>query len=197
MANLDWKAIEEQVYDESLRNILAFVQIHQGVMFSCLAYHVMAYAGLLQLCFETPEHAIEVAWRNEREAILTRQRVLTTEYAWAQASEVLRRFPITLCPHETGEFAYAVQTPVIIEGIDGVDFETEYPPLSQGGDTYIDGHLQLVLWKVIDRLVTANAFKTLSISSPFAIGYQLHGDNLVITRMVNWPQGQTQGRTLE
>ena len=186
MATPDWMAIEEQVYDESLRDILAFAQTHQGVMLSCLAYHVVAYAGLLQLCFETPDHAVEIARRNEREAIMTRQRLLAPEYAWALASEVLRRFPITLCPHETGEFAYFVDTPIIIEGIDGVDFETEHPTLSQGAGAYIDGHLQLVLWKVIDRLVAADAFNNLSISSPFAIGYQLHSDALVIARMVNW-----------
>ncbi len=65
---------------------------------------------------------------------------------------------------------------------------TPYPqPHDDIEDNYIDGNVQIVLWKAIERLIANEAFASLHLSAPFHVGYQLHTDSLVVLRVLNWP----------
>jgi hypothetical protein len=54
-------------------------------------------------------------------------------------------------------------------------------------DDYIDGNVQIVLRKVIERLIAGEGFASLHLSSPFHADYQFHEKELVVLRILNWP----------
>jgi hypothetical protein len=52
----------------------------------------------------------------------------------------------------------------------------------------LEGRVIVSLWRVVDRLVGAGAFDGLRKSSFFRIAFSFHDDEMIVLRVLNWPE---------
>jgi hypothetical protein len=68
--------------------------------------------------------------------------------------------------------------------------EQRYYPIGLAHqDDFLESNVRLVLWRVAERLVADEAFKPLTLASPFIVGYEFHDGEDVVLRILNWPAG--------
>lgn len=89
-----------------------------------------------------------------------------------------------------GYFAYHIYAETRFPELEEFSANGTYPePEYDWQESYIDGNVRIVLWKVVERLIAENVFAPLRLASPFRIGYQFHDDgHFIVLRILNWPQ---------
>jgi hypothetical protein len=112
--------------------------------------------------------------------------MLARDDAWESASYFLCHPTLAPFGDDTGDFAFIgyreVSFPEWQQFADGPD----YPKAKNNTDDYLDGHFRILIWRVIERLVSEQVFDDLRKSSPFMIGYRIHDEEMSIVRMLNW-----------
>lgn len=184
----DWRDIENRLYEFSKAGIFRFAAEHPETICSFFAYDANPVYGEFNLCFDTPQNALECSQQNERKAIKRRSETLSREGAWYHATDRLTNPRITDYSPGVGSFAYPDFVELVFEELDDLHFSEEYPQSQEYEDDYSNGNGQVVMWKVLERLIEDGVFSSLRLASPFRVGYKIHdGVELVVLRILNWP----------
>jgi len=73
-------------------------------------------------------------------------------------------------------------------------FDSEqYPHCKPGQDDYLAGNTRVIIWKVLERFIADNVFLHIKTTPLFRLGYQLFEEDLVVLRILNWPNRPTVG----
>ncbi len=184
----DWQSLEDRLYEQSKTIIQQFAAEHPDVICSFFAYETDPIEGYFMLGFDTYENALRMAQENEQRAIKQRNQMLTQDWSWSTAHFILQTPRLTDYSPDVSYFTYPTYVQLDFQELCDLFESDNYPqPPNSVEDNYIDGNVQIVLWKVVEQLIASEAFAPLHLSSPFYIGYQLHTGGLVILRILNWP----------
>lgn len=187
-AIFDWQALEEHLIEQSREAIRRFATEYPDVTCSFFAYDVNPIYGEFLVSFETAEHSLQTAQENEQEAIRRRNQMLTLPEAW-RGAEYFSTHPVVIeYSPDVGLFAYPMYAQIKVYELDELSASGVYPTGLPTDDDYIEGNARIVLWKVIEQLITSDAFAPLALASPFRVGYQYHDEALTVLRILNWPQ---------
>jgi hypothetical protein len=184
----DWQTLEEQLFERSREAILRFAREYPEARCSFFAYDANPIYGEFIICFETAENSLQQAQENEQEAIKSRNQMLSRPEAWRGAAYLSTNPPVKAYTPDVGLFAHPMYDQIRVRELDELSASDAYPKGLPQEDDYIEGNARIVLWKVIERLIASNAFSPLTLASPFQVGYQVHDDELVVLRILNWPQ---------
>jgi hypothetical protein len=168
----DWQYIENRLYEESKAGILRFAAEHPETTCSFFAYSANPFYGEFHLCFDTPQNALEEAQYEEQQAIKWRNNLLERGEVWRHATNP--------------DFVE-----LVFKELREIGFDPNYPESGDYEDDYANGNGQLIMWRVLERLIEDGVFFSLRLTSPFRVGYKIHdGAELVVLRILNWPQIQ-------
>lgn len=150
----------------------------------------MIVDGDFSICLDTLSNARSRARENEQEVIEHRKKILGGKDAWKMARSLLAEPGIIDYALAVDLFTYAPYVDIFFEDWEVLS-SNELAPKSQAWEeSYLEGNTRLVLWKVLERLIDSDIFSHLHLSSPFRVGYQFHDQELVVLRILNWPQAE-------
>lgn len=143
---------------------------------------------------DTRENEIAECQRHQVYEVATRVKQLASEHAWKNAEYYVANNQIYSHCISTGSFAFAQYETVEFSSWEefsnsyAADLPPEGSPEYEAAETkamelhgnYLEGHVILIFWKVIERLIAAGDLEKLNLASPFRLGYNFH-DNHVIT----------------
>jgi hypothetical protein len=143
---------------------------------------------------DTPENSLRQAKEQQDRRVENFNKQLVGENAWQLAEFLIARHPAVEYTNYTNQFEFFQYGGGHLNGwSDFLKSETyprknsqtiSYPPV---GD-YLDSHALLMMWRVVDRLVEEQNIYRLRLSMPFRFGYNLHDSDLVVIRIINWPE---------
>jgi hypothetical protein len=185
---IDWQSLEDRLFEQSVVVIKQFAEEHPESICASFAYDTDPAEGYFLLSFDTAENSLRQAQTNEQRAIERRKRWLTQESSWTVASYRSKNTHVSDRSPGVDCFAYHIYAELRFPELPAFKESENYPP---GGlpveDDYIEGHVRIVLWRIIERLIADGAFMQLHLASPFHIGYQFHDEDLLVLRILNWP----------
>ncbi|HLG61780.1 MAG TPA: hypothetical protein VKY19_07595 [Ktedonosporobacter sp.] len=184
----DWNDIEETLFLRGKDAILQFATEHPTEVCSFFAYAWMPIEGNFSLCFDTFDHALQMAKENEQSAIATRKMMFEQKQAWKYALYYSTQPRIVDYAPGIDLFAYASYVDVSFHGWEEFFNSAQYPKSLDHEDDYLEGNVRLVIWKVLERLIEGDFFSHLRLSLPFRVGYQFYDQELIVLRILNWPQ---------
>lgn len=188
---IDWQVLEERLFEQSCAVIKQFAEDHPDVICSFFAYDTDPGYGYFLLSFDTAENSLQQALKNEYWAIEERKKMLSQEWSWNSARSLSRVPPITDYSPDVGYFAYYMYAEIRFPELVEFKESEAYPQRSnEVEDDYLEGHVRVVLWKIIERLIASAIFSQLRLSSLFRVGYQFHEEDLLVLRILNWPAAQ-------
>jgi len=182
MVRPDWSAAEKTLFERSLVIIRQFAAEHPDELFDSYAFTVdSVYAGVA-LNFDTLENSLAEAQRNERYQIKHRNQLFATEGGWQNARYSVSHYTNRVDDYNLrGPFKYDlvafVKLPI---WEDYFNSSEECPEL--------EGRIIESLWRVVDRLVSSEAFKGMRLASCFRIAFSFHDDEMIVLRILNWPR---------
>jgi hypothetical protein len=189
MKKHDWSSSELILYEAATSAIDAFAKEHPNVEVCCFYFDCDdPEYGLLHISLDSIQHNMQSAKRLEQYAIERRYRNFKREDQWKSAKHGLVS-PV-LSPFNTngGDFEFgcyrSVEFPVWRELAKSKD----YPKSAKHEDNYLTSNARLVMWRVVERLVSEGCFSPLFLASPFMIGYSMHDEEEAILRIQNWPR---------
>lgn len=196
MKKHDWSSSDLILYEAALSAIQAFAKEHPKAEVCCFFFDCDdPEYGLLHISLDSIQHNIQSAKRLEQYAIERRDRNLKRADGWKSAKHGLVS-PV-LSPFNTngGDFEFdcyrSVEFPVWRE----LGKSKDYPKSGKHEDDYLTSNARLVMWRVVERLVSEGRFSPLFLASPFMIGYSMHDEEEVILRIQNWPRCAQQAAT--
>jgi hypothetical protein len=188
---VNWSSIEEHLCQRSRDALLRFAREHPDAICSFFAYEFNPQSGEFFLHFDTYENALEAAQENERVARGRRYWKLRYEDCWRYASMNIKYPAMIDYGPETGAFAYPLYEMIRFGELENLDLlvseEEEFARRNETEDSYLEGNVYLVLWKVVERLIASDLFSPLHLASPFRVGFQFDVDSPVVLRILNWP----------
>lgn len=187
---LNWKDIEETLFSEAKAAIFRFAEEHSGEICSFFAFAWMIVDGDFSICLDTFSNAQRRARDNERTAIEDREQFLGGKHAWGSAHSFLAEPRIVDYAPAVDLFAYAPYADIFFEDWEAFASNESVPKSRAWEEGYIMGSTRLVLWRVLERLIDGDIFACLHLSSPFRVGYQFHDQELIVLRILNWPQAE-------
>lgn len=185
VSRVDWRAIEDRLYDFTIETIARFATEHSDETCSFFAYDVDLPYFLPS--FDTPANALRMARQNEQEAIARRAKMLVLPHAWKGARAFSSSPPVLDHSNSTGSFVYHIFATTKLEELEDLEFAEDYPQ-DEHADDYASGMTRISLWRVTERLMAGDAFRPLRLASPFRLGYEMHDEGLTVLRILNWPE---------
>lgn len=183
----DWEEIEETLFAKAEAAILQFASEHPDEICSFFAFAWMPVEGDFSICFDTWGNAIRAAKEHEQFILASRNTTLGQDWSWESAHYFSTADQIVDYAPDVDIFAYSPYVDIWFAGWAEFSESDQYPQSQRGKGDYLDGNTRIVLWKVLQRLVENDAFARLRLSSPFRVGYQFHEEELVVIRILNWP----------
>lgn len=139
------------------------------------------------LCFDTTSNSLKSAKARETYAVEGRLKKLADEDSWKNAEYFLNTPMLVPFGDNTGDFEFQsfreINVPEWQEYADSPD----YPQQQENEDDYLEGNFRILVWRVVEKLVSSGAFDCLKKSKPFLISYGLHDQEQRIIRILNWP----------
>lgn len=186
----DWQSLEERLFEQTSSVIRQFATEHSDVTCSFFAYDTDPGHGYFLPSFDTYENSLQQAQKNEQWAIEQRQKMLSQDWSWNSASYLSKSPRITDYSPDVGYFAYHIYAEFHFPELVEFRENESYPQKrNDAEDDYLEGHVRIILWRVIERLIMNDAFAQLRMSSPFRVGYQFHDEDLLVLRILKWPGG--------
>jgi hypothetical protein len=185
----DWQALEDRLFEQSKALIRQFAAEHPDVLCSFFAYDTNPAYGEFLPSFDSYENMLRMAQEDEQRAIISRrEQMQRQEWSWRWAHYVLRS--VSDSSPDVSAFAYHIYAEIRSAELEALSVSGTYPQNNdESEDDYINGNVRIVLWKVVERLIAAEAFAPLRLASPFRVGYQFHDDgHFIVLRLLNWPQ---------
>ncbi|WP_165066686.1 hypothetical protein [Paludisphaera rhizosphaerae] len=184
MAEHAWRRAEELLFERSRTAIQNFGRQHPGESFSLFAYVVDSLFTGVSLNFDTASNSLSEAMRHQQRKERIRNQVFEQDRGWEQArylvaepSQQIRDF------NHHGSWRHE-----LIEFVPLPEWGTFFAECDddQQGEE-LEGRVIVSLWRVVERLVQANAFDGLTRVAPFRLGFQFHDDEFVVLRILDWP----------
>jgi len=183
----DWKAVEEQLVETGLSALRRFTVEHADEICSFFAYAVDPYAAGYEVCLDIYTNGIRAAMQHERRTFGRRHEGAKRPQGWKQAHHWLDIPRIVDYTPSAGSFAFAGYASGEIEQWEAYLTEDEKHPHKEDENSYLEGNWRIAIWRAIEQLIKMQAFDGLRLSSPFRLGYELHDEELVVLRILNWP----------
>lgn len=187
----DWQEVEELLFEKGKEALLRFATEHSALKCSFFAYYTNPIAGEFKISFDTIQHALQQAREEELRTRQKRQKWWDSQYtpttAWHYARSYLDLPRLTDYSPEVGYFHFASHTTLTFENWTIFFDSDSYPERLPGIDDYLVGNTRVVLWKVIERLITEGTVFQMNLSPLFRLGYQFYDEELVVLRILNWP----------
>lgn len=189
MTEPDYRADEETLFQATLLALKEFAETHPHEMFCSFAFDCNSDYGEVLLCLDTVEQSRQAARQSEGRAFERRQKYGSDYDVLPQLLTMARG---TVCNNDvlpfgdnTGDFAYQGFAEVTFEAWADFTLDDEYPALPDGeeGD-YLQCKAAILLGRVIDRLVAANAFDGLQRTMPFLVGVGFHDGGQYVVRVL-------------
>lgn len=187
MLEPDWDAAEALLIEESRRAIENFSAKHGAELCSFFAFSIDYCFGDVAICFDTNDNSLLHAKRHEARILKARDAILGGERGWENAQFYIQRERLCSYNPHTADFTYPDFASLHCsdwEAYFGNDQLPERPdPL---------GHVIVLMYKVVSKLVAACSFDRLALSSPFRVGVEFPRDDLglIVMRVLNWPSHQ-------
>jgi hypothetical protein len=190
MKTHDWSNSDLILYEAANLAIIAFAEEHPNVEVCCFYFDCDdPEYGLLHISIDSIQHNMKSAKSLEQYAIKRRYR-LKGEDMWKEAKHGLVS-PV-LSPFNTngGDFEFTCYRSVEFPAWRELAKSKDYPKSAKHEDNYLTSNARLVMWRVVERLLTESCFSPLVLASPFMIGYSMHDEEEAILRIENWPRAQ-------
>ena len=188
MTSPNWKENQERLFVVASEAVKRFAATH-AVECSHFAFDADALYGYVLCSFDSPGHSLQAARESEEYAIKRRARDLAGEDGWKYATHTLGHPSVAPYCDNTGDFAFQHFAEVTFpewrahwESPDSECSEVD------GCDDYLGGHVRVLLWQVVERLIEAKIFDVLRMASPFLISYAMHDEEQRVLRVLRWPQ---------
>lgn len=190
MVDADWAPTEDVLFASSEAAIRRFAQEHPDELFSAFAFSIDWDYAAVALILDTLGNSLREARLSEERHVEYRNDLYGREDGWRYARYSVEHFTNrTLDWNARGPFKYEevpvalITTPAWVAWFNRF-VEEELP---ETGGTEFEGRVILSLWRVTERLVKSRAFGKLRLSSPFRIAFAFHDDDLIVLRILNWP----------
>ena len=198
----DWAADEQLLYSKCCEAIARFVAEHPDELCSFLAFDSEPCYGYVIIGLDTRENEVKESNRRQAYEVENRLAQFKQPTAWKNAHYyVAERQAYAHC-ESSGSFAYAQYENVAFEHWEEFSnsFYNDLPPedapeyaeaeskaIELSAD-YLTGHVILIFWRVIERLIAEGEINKLNLASPFRLGYNFHDQGLItVVRVINWP----------
>jgi hypothetical protein len=179
---IDWKNAEDTLVQKSTVLIEEFAHAHPDLRVSFFAFGADYFYGDIAVAFDTPDNTYSqaVSWT---EQVIEARITLSAPNGWEYARYTLTKNRILEYPPSSGLFKYESYSVISFPEWEDYFGSDEIP-----GHPDPQGHVLVLLWRVLERLVERQAFNCLRQASPFRIGFDLADDDLglVVVRMFNW-----------
>jgi hypothetical protein len=185
----NWTTSDRKLHKASVAAIRQFARENPDVEVCCFFFDCdEPRYGHLSISFDTSaNNARAVKWLEQR-AVENRAKYLRGKLTWQWAKYQLSTPVLSAFNTNSGDFAFpeyvAVEFPTWVKLAE----KGNYPKGDEHEDDYMESNARLVMWRVAEQLVAENAFATLSLASPFLLGYSIHDQEEVILRLLNWPK---------
>ncbi len=184
----DWEASDRKLYKASVAAIKRFARENSGQSVCCFFFDCdEPRYGHLSISLDTPENNIRAVKELEAYAIAARARNLRGKLTWEWAKHQLSTPALSPFNTDSGDFAFPEYVEVKFPAWVRLS-RKGYPKRAEHEDDYLESNARLVMWRVVEQLISEEAFARLTMASPFLIGYSIHDQEEVILRMLNWPQ---------
>jgi len=198
----DWAADEELLYSKCCEAVSRFTAEHPDEVCSFLAFDSEPCYGYVLIALDTRENEIKESNRRQNYQVENRLKQFAHENAWQHADYYIAKSESYAHCESSGSFAYARYEHVEFERWVEFDesFAADLPPEDapeyEEAETkalelhaqYLEGHVMLIFWKVIERLIEEGEINKLNLASPFRLGFNFHDQGLITTvRIINWP----------
>lgn len=183
----DWHVDEETLYIATRTTLRRFRQEQGSTIISMLCFDTEPHAGYVLIDLETSAHALA---QNRKRAVLRQEQrlaLLSKVDAWKLAEyEIEHEQPTDYGP--SGPYAFEEYGHAEFPSWEDFSYRENYPDHDPVHRTdFLEGHVRLILWRVIDRLVAEDAFDGMPLNAPFRLCYQFHDKPAVTVRIINWP----------
>ncbi len=184
----DWQASDRKLHKASVAAIKRFVREHRGQAVCCFFFDCDdPQYGHLSINLDTPENNVRAVKELEAYAIAARASNLRGKLTWEWAQHQLGTPALSPFNTDSGDFAFPEYAEVKFPAWVRLS-RKGYPKRAEHEDDYLKSNARLVMWRVVEQLVSEEAFARLTMASPFLIGYSIHDQEVVILRMLNWPR---------
>lgn len=189
---IDWNSSEDELYARSVRAIYQMAQEYPNEVFSFFAYRANYYYGLVSLAFDTIQNGLKTAREHHDRTVPRHAGWFGHPRAWDSARYYVSHAAYRIVDYSprAGEFKYPDFHSVNFKSWEET-FRGEDLPESEASQ----GHVIVLLARVIDRLVDAGVFSSLQQAPLFRVGFEFEDDDLglVVMRMLNWPEHLASG----
>jgi hypothetical protein len=198
----DWEADEALLYARSREAIAGFTAEHPREACSFFAFDSEPSEGYVLIALDTRENEIAESNRDQAYEIENRVRQFARENAWEVAPYYVAESQSYAHSTNTGGFADPDYAAVEFPGWNrfAASFTRDLPPQGTPGfaeaesqaldlySSYLKGHVMLIFWRVIERLIASGDLDGLNLASPFRLGFNFHDQGLItVVRIINWP----------
>lgn len=187
----DWQKGEGKLFAACVRAIQRLAKEHPGTVCSYLGFDSEPYYGYVMIGFETPENSLKVARRKHAYEVKNQAAQFQHAHAWKTVHYFVEQRQCPGHSDSTGYFKFEqyeqVEFPEWQPFAESESYPEESSPENGSEPDYLEAHVILIFWKVIERLIAENALAPLELTSPFRLGYNFHDSDLVTVRIINWP----------
>lgn len=186
MKNNIWKESDDRLYAAAVKAIAKFAKTNPSVQLRCFLFDCDAVrSGNIEISFDSAESNARAVKQLEAMAIEFRASNLVGDRSWTGARHQLTSPSVSPINIGSGDFDFPGFSNVAFPAWRRLAESGDYPTSLHYEDDYLDSNARLVMWRTAERLIAENAFGSLNLASPFAVGYSLHDEEAAILRLLN------------
>ncbi len=196
----NWEDNEDQLYIETREAIEDFASENPDKEVSFIAFDTEPCYGYVIINFDTKENERKVAVEDQNINDKSRNDLLSIENAWSSAKYHINENQNYEFSQSTGsfEFSHYYQLEfdewqefsdsfdeLLSDQDDVEDQENEFES-SKHFTEYLEGHVILIFWQVIERLIADGVLDVLKQASPLRVGYSFHDQgSITVVKIIN------------
>ncbi len=188
MLEPDWDGAEDLLFERTQIILRQFAHEHPDELVSLFFYTVDSEFTGVGVNFDTPGNSLREAKAHQRYEIEYRDQLFAAERGLQEEARYFVAHPGRQIDdfNRCGPWKYHVFEFVELPAWEAyVNSSKEAPEL--------EGRIITALWRVSDRLVKTNAFDLLRRMAPFRIAFAFHDDEMVVLRILDWPDVGDEG----
>ncbi|EMI24679.1 hypothetical protein [Rhodopirellula europaea] len=188
----DFAAQESTVVKETIQHLESFAEENPDELLSHFAFDCNPDFGSILLCLDTQENSIAVAKETEQYTTQIRASRLAyeDEHCIEYAINTIRNQtsgPVVPFNNNTGDFEHQGFADVDFDDWQTYRFSDDYPGEFDGsGEDYLQSKVAIMLSRVVDQLVSCDAFACLNKTQPFLVSVGFHDGTHLVIRIINW-----------
>lgn len=183
----DWKDARARLTRAAADALTAFATEHVNVECSHLVFDSEPRYGYVQLSLDSTANSVRTAQAREKFAIEQRQQMLSGEDPWREAEYFLNHPVLTPFGDNAGSFEFQSYRELEFPEWQEYAESADYPAQEENENDYLEGNFRILVWHVVEELVSSGAFDCLNKAKPFLVSYGLHDQEQSIIRILDWP----------